>query len=88
MKNIIINLLLLFVTISGYAQEFVAPTRKHNTQYTDTTTTYTYRCSEKVYNVYVSRNGAYYIWKISKNTNKLYKYYLPKEIQIKMGRKY
>lgn len=88
MKNIIIFLLLFFTTINVGAQEFVAPTRKHNTQYTDTTTTYTYRCSEKIYDVYVSRNGAYYIWKISKRTNKLYKYYLPKEIQIKMGRKY
>lgn len=88
MKNIIIFLLLFFATINVGAQEFVASTHKNNTQYTDTTTTYTYRCSEKVYDVYVSRNGAYYIWKISKRTNKLYKYYLPKEIQIKMGRKY
>lgn len=87
MKNIII-FLLFFATINVGAQEFVAPTRKSNTQYTDTTTTYTYRYSEKVYNVYISRNGAYYIWKISKRTNKPYKYYLPKEIQIKMGRKY
>ena len=46
------------------------------------------RYSEKIYNVYVYRNGAYYIWKISKRTNKPYKYYLPKDIQIKMGRKY
>ena len=81
-------LLLFFATINVGAQEFVAPTRKNNTQHTDTTTTYTYRYSEKVYNVYVSRNGAYYIWKINKRTNKLYKYYLPKDIQIKIGRKY
>lgn len=76
------------MTIYAYSQEFVAPTHKNSTQFTDTTTTYTYRYSEKVYNVYVSRNGAYYIWKISKKTNKPYKYYLPKEVQIKMGRKY
>ena len=53
--------LLFFATINVSAQEFVAPTRKNNTQHTDTTTTYTYRYSEKVYNVYVSCNGAYYI---------------------------
>lgn len=29
-----------------------------------------------------------YVWKTSKKTNKKYRMYLPKEIQIKMGRKY
>ena len=76
------------MTICAYAQEFTAPIRKSNTHFTDTTTTYTYKCPEKTYNVYVSRRGTYYIWKISKKTNKPYKYYLPKEVQIKMGRKY
>ena len=80
--------MLSIMTICAYAQEFIAPTRKSNTQFTDTTTTYTYKCPDKTYNVCVSRNGAYYIWRISKKTNKPYKYYLPKEVQIKMGRKY
>lgn len=75
------------MTICAYAQEFAASVRKNGIQFTDTTT-YTYKYPEKTYNVYVSRNGAYYIWKISKKTNKSYKYYLPKEVQIKMGRKY
>lgn len=88
MKKIMILLILSIMTICTYAQEFIAPVRKSSTQFTDTTTTYTYKCPEKIYNVYISRNGAYYIWKISKKTNKPYKYYLPKEIQIKMGRKY
>uniref|UniRef100_A0AAU8MJ25 Uncharacterized protein n=1 Tax=Geladintestivirus 6 TaxID=3233138 RepID=A0AAU8MJ25_9CAUD len=88
MKKTIIFLILSIMTICTYAQEFVAPVRKRGTQFTDTTTTYTYKCPEKTYNVYVSHGGAYYIWKISKKTNKSYKYYLPKEIQIKMGRKY
>ena len=43
---------------------------------------------DKVYKVYKSRNNAFYIWKVSKRSGKLYKNYLPKEIQIKMGRKY
>ena len=81
-------LMLSIMTICAYAQEFTALTRKSDTQITDTTTTYIYKRPEKTYNVYVSRNGAYYIWKISKKTNKPYKYYLPKEVQIKMGRKY
>lgn len=88
MKKMITILILFVMTIYSYAQEFVAPVRKSSTQFTDTATTYTYKCPEKIYNVYVSRGGAYYIWKISKKTNKPYKYYLPKEIQIQMGRKY
>lgn len=88
MKYIVMFVILFFMTICVYAQEFTAPTRKNSTQFTDTTTTYTYKRPEKTYNVYISRRGAYYIWKISKKTNKSYKYYLPKEVQIKMGRKY
>lgn len=88
MKCIVMFVILFFMTICAYAQELTAPTRKNSTQFTDTTTTYTYKRPEKTYNVYVSRRGAYYIWKISKKTNKSYKYYLPKEVQIKMGRKY
>lgn len=38
--------------------------------------------------VYRSRSGAYYVWRTSKKTNKLYKYYLPKDAQVKLGRKY
>lgn len=88
MKYIVMFVILFFMTICAYTQEFTALTRKNSTQFTDTTTTYTYKRPEKTYNVYVSCRGAYYIWKISKKTNKPYKYYLPKEVQIKMGRKY
>ena len=88
MKYIVMFVILFFMTICAYAQEFIAPARKSGTQFIDTTTTYTYKRPEKTYNVYVSRRGAYYIWKISKKTNKPYKYYLPKEVQIKMGRNY
>ena len=65
------------------AQEFNAPSR-HKAAFTDTTTTYTYRMTDKVYKVYKSRNNAFYIWKVSKRSGKLYKNYLPKEIQAQI----
>lgn len=86
------RLTLLLVMVLGLslqvsAQQFVAPTR-HSTSNVDSTTTYTYKMSDNIYKVYKSRTGAYYVWKTSKKTNKKYRMYLPKEIQIKMGRKY
>lgn len=86
MKKIIVALILMIVSVNLYAQEFVAPERT-SVQH-DSTTTYTYKCPKKTYTVYKSRKGAFYIWKTSKKSNKQYKYYLPKEIQIAMGRKY
>jgi hypothetical protein len=86
MKKIITLLALMLININSNAQEFIAPGRtiaKH-----DSTTTYTYKCPEQTYKVYKSNKGAFYIWKVSKKTNKRYKYYLPKDIQIAMGRKY
>lgn len=86
------RLTLLLVMVLGLslqvsAQQFVAPAR-HSTSNVDSTTTYTYKMSDNIYKVYKSRTGAYYVWKTSKKTNKKYRMYLPKEIQIKMGRKY
>lgn len=79
--------IVLGVSLQVGAQQFVAPTR-HSTSNVDSTTTYTYKMSDNIYKVYKSKTGAYYIWKTSKKTNKKYRMYLPKEIQIKMGRKY
>ena len=82
MKKIITLLMLMIISVNLNAQEFVAPERtitKH-----DSITTYTYKCPEQTYKVYKSRKGAFYIWKVSKKSNKQYKYYLPKEIQIAM----
>ena len=86
------RLTLLLVMVLGLslqvsAQQFVAPTR-HSASNVDSTTTYTYKMSDNIYKVYKSRTEAYYVWKTSKKTNKKYRMYLPKEIQIKMGRKY
>ena len=87
MKKFILTALLA-LSMSAQAQVFHAPANKRAV-FTDTTTTYKYVCTDnKQYNVYRSKNGAMYIWKLSKKSGKLYKMYLPKEIQIKMGRKY
>ncbi len=73
----------MLTSLTTNAQAFKAPEHK-----VDTTTTYTYEISSKVYRVFKSKSGAFYIWKHSSKTGRLYKMYLPKEIQIQMGRKY
>lgn len=80
-------LLVLSISVVASADNFTAPT-KEKSVYTDTTTTHTYEIKNIKYNIFKSKSGVYYIWKTSNKTNKKYKYYLPKEIQIKLGRKY
>ena len=88
MKRILsILILLIGLTVSVSAKDYIAPT-KQSVEYTDSTTTDTYTIKNETYNVYKSKSGAFYIWKTSKKTDKKYKYYLPKDIQIQMGRKY
>lgn len=87
MKHFILSLFMCIFTLTINAQNFVAP-QKEKVTYSDSTTTYTYQIKETKYKVFRSKSGAYYIWKKSSKTGKNYKYYLPKEIQIKMGRKY
>lgn len=91
MKTIIklfaILIVALFVSLSVDAENFKAP-NKQSVEYTDSTTNHTYEIKDIKYKVYKSKKGAYYIWKTSSKTNKPYKMYLPKEVQIKMGRKY
>lgn len=88
MKRVLsILILLIGLAVSVSAKDYVAPTRQ-SVEYTDSTTTDTYTINNKKYNVYKSKSGAFYIWKTSKKTSKKYKYYLPKDIQIQMGRKY
>ena len=85
----VLSILILIVGLSVYvsAKDYVAPTRQL-VEYTDSITTDTYTIKNDKYNVYKSKSGAFYIWKTSKKTSKKYKYYLPKNIQIQMGRKY
>ena len=80
-------LLVLSISVVASADNFKAQT-KTKSVYTDTTTTHTYEIKNIKYDIFKSKSGAYYIWKTSNKTNKKYKYYLPKEIQIKLGRKY
>ena len=88
MKRVLsILILLIGLAVSVNAKDYVAPTRQ-SVEYTDSTTTDTYTIKNDKYNVYKSKSGAFYIWKTSKKTSKKYKYYLPKDIQIQMGRKY
>lgn len=87
----IVTLLLVFVmscSVSIVAKDYVATSKTSKVVFTDTTTTDTYTIKDVKYNVYKSKSGARYIWKISSKTNKKYKYYLPKEVQIQMGRIY
>lgn len=83
----LIIFLILIASPKINAKDYIAPT-KQSVEYTDSTTIDTYIIKNKKYNVYKSKNGAFYIWKISKKTGKRYKYYLPKEIQIQIERKY
>lgn len=87
MKKITIILVMAFMSLPIIAQNFVA-TKKSRQAFTDTTTSYTYQIEATKYPVFKSKNKAFYIWKVSKKSGKTYKYYLPKDIQIKMGRTY
>ena len=80
-------LLLVGLSITVGAKDYV-PTKRQSVVNTDSTTTDTYTISSIKYPVFKSKSGAFYIWKTSKKTSKKYKYYLPKDIQIQMGRVY
>ncbi len=88
MKKIFISLLLLVgLTITVGAKDYIAPT-KQSVEFTDSTTTDNYIIDGERYNIYKSSKGAFYFWKVSKRTGKKYKMYLPKEIQQRLGRVY
>ena len=82
-------LIMLFVAIAmtAQAQMFEAPKRA-KTEWKDSTTTYTYKTVKgDVCKVYKTRRGAFYYY--AKNRKGiLTRYYCPREIQEKMGRKY
>ena len=80
-------LLLVGLSITVGAKDYV-PTKHQSVVNTDSTTNDTYTISSIKYPVFKSKHGAFYIWKTSKKTGKKYKYYLPKDIQIQMGRVY
>lgn len=54
---------------------------------TDELTPYTWKDKDGiVYPIYITKKGACYVKRISKNTGKEYKYYLPKDIQEQIRR--
>ena len=74
-------IMVVLLSLSVGAKDYTAPTKERSSvAYTDTITGDTY--------VFKTKSDARYIWKTSKKTNKKYKYYLPKEVQIQMGRQY
>ncbi len=88
MRKVFLTMLLLVgLSITVGAKDYV-PTKRQSVINTDSTTTDTYTISSIKYPVFKSKSGAFYIWKTSKKTGKKYKYYLPKDIQIQIGRVY
>lgn len=87
MKKIMTLIAFMAISIACNAQMFEAP-KKAQTVFTDTTTTFTYKTNKgEVCKVFVSKRGSYYYYAKNKK-GELKKYYVPKDIQIKMGRKY
>ena len=86
MKKIIL-FAMMAISMACHAQMFEAP-KKAQTEWKDSTTTFTYKTNKgEVCKVFVSRRGSYYYYAKNKK-GELKKYYVPKDIQIKMGRKY
>lgn len=89
MKKILLVIAVLVAFGISKADNFKAPTKtRQSIAFTDTTTNHTYEIDEIKYPIFTTKNGAFYIWKTSKKTGKKYKYYLPKDIQVQLGRKY
>lgn len=86
MKHLITLLVALLVSVASYADVV----REGNTFKVEKTasvnrdqqTPYTWQDKEgKTYPIFITKNKACYIIKVSKKTGKEYKYYLPKEVQ-------
>lgn len=86
MKYIIALLVALIMSVASYADVIrdgdnfkVEKTTSVNQ---DTQTKYTWEDKEgNKYPIYITKNGACYVIRVSKKTGKEYKYYLPKDIQ-------
>lgn len=88
MKKLISIIAFIATSLVANAQMFEAP-KKAQTVFTDTTTTFTYKTNKgEVCKVFKTKKGAFYYYSAKNKTNTLRKYYVPKNIQIKMGRKY
>lgn len=88
-----IALTLVYFTTNAQQKEIIMEENtislSSNISNPDTKTSFTWKDNKNnIYPIYKSKKGAYYIIRISKKTGKKYKQYLPKEVQIKLGRQY
>lgn len=86
MKYIITLLVILSMSVASYADIVrngdTFKVEKTTSVNQGTKTKYTWEDKEgNTYPIFVTKNGAYYIIKVSKKSGKEYKYYLPKDIQ-------
>lgn len=85
MKHILVLLVVLTLSITGYAEVI----QEGNTFKIETTsdkqTPYLWQDKNgTTYPIYINSKGSFYVIKISKKTGKEYKYYLPKKVQEKI----
>ena len=92
MKKIIVLLICLALGIQGYSQEYkrngkeFSTVKQEKTKSSETKTGYTWKDSDgNVYDIYISSRGSCYIYRTSRKTGKLYKYYLPKEVSAEIA---
>lgn len=92
MKHLIIILLVALLTsVASYADVVREGNtfKIENTTSEDTKTKYTWEDEEgNKYPIFITAKGACYIFKVSKRTNKVYKRYLPKDIQEQIKKEY
>lgn len=88
MKKLLLCLLLALFSITINAQvkrEGDTFKVEQASKVSDTKTKYTWEDKEGTkYPIFITKKGACYILKVSKKTNKEYKYYLPKETQAQI----
>lgn len=88
MKKFILCLLLALFCITVNAEvkrEGDTFKVEQSTKASDTKTKYTWEDKQgNKYPIFITKRGACYVLKISKKTNKEYKYYLPKDIQAQI----
>lgn len=86
MKKYIFCLLITLFSIASYSQDIIKEGKTFKVQTTqqaeDKQTEYTWEDNKgNKYPIFISKNGAYYIKKVSSKTGKEYKQYLPKKTQ-------
>lgn len=89
MKYIITLIITLFSILPIYSQSKTVSYKQEGKTFISVKTTssfnpiptgYTWKIEDKSYPIYMGNTGSCFIMKISKKTNKPYRYYLPKEV--------